>query len=76
MTSPLTTVNPKSLEEIFNSAPASLTDEELEIAVVELRRQRAKWQDAEAQGKRVAAPKAPKKTAKELMSLNIDDLGI
>jgi hypothetical protein len=76
MTSPLTTVNPRSLEEIFNAAPGSLSEAELDSVVVELRRQRAKWQEAEASGKRVSAPKAVKKSKEELLNINLDDLGI
>lgn len=76
MTSPLTTVNPRSLEEIFNTAPGSLSEAELDSVVVELRRQRAKWQEAEASGKRTTAPKAVKKSKEELLNINLDDLGI
>lgn len=76
MTSPLTTVNPRSLEEIFNASPASLNDTELEAVVIELKRQRAKWQEAEASGKRVSAPKLAKKSKEELLNISLDDLGI
>lgn len=76
MTSPLTTVNPRSLEEVFNASSASLTEVELEAVVVELQRQRAKWQEAEASGKRTTAPKAVKKTKEELLNINLEDLGL
>ena len=76
MTSPLTTVNPRSLEEVFNASPASLSEVELEAVVIELRRQRVKWQEAEASGKKVSAQKAVKKSKEELLNMSLDDLGI
>jgi hypothetical protein len=72
-TTPLSAVNPKSLDELFSADPDDLTKPELELVVKEMRAQAARWQVAEAAGKR-SAPKVPKASASP--GLSLEDLGL
>lgn len=64
---------PQSLDELF-SRGADWTDQELDVIIAELRRQRATWAQAEAQGKRSAPKSGPKTQADP--GLSIEDLGL
>lgn len=77
MESPLEEVNPRSLDEVFNSSPLTHSKEDRALIIAELRAQRAKWAQAEAEGKRAPRPKAPAKpklSSEELKNLSLDDL--
>lgn len=56
--SPLAEVQPQTLGELFSRDPLSLSDQDIDKIVEELRRQRAKWQEAEATGRKSAAKAA------------------
>lgn len=66
--SPLSQVNPKSLNELFNTSPDELTDEEVAVIVAKFQADRILF---------LANPTkktGPKKVAADL-NLSIDDLG-
>lgn len=65
---PLAEASPLSLQELFDKDPLSLSDDDIERIVTELRAARAKWE---------AAPKgrAPKAEAKPLPT-DLADLGL
>ena len=81
-TSPLSEADPQSLDELFSRLDQHITLNtlrsasacgDLDAVVRELRRQRAAWAKAEAEGK-VRAPKATKATPK--IQTTLDDLGL
>lgn len=67
-TSPLAEARPTSLDELFSRDPLDLQDQDISIIITELRKQRALWAAAEAQGK-TRAPKGAAPT-----NLTLDDL--
>lgn len=71
--SPLAEASPNAIERIFNDHPSNLSDEDLALAVAELRVQRERWKKAEAAGKRVST-KAPLSAPNP--DLDLDDLGL
>ena len=71
---PLAEANPLSLDEYFSRDPLGLSDQDIGIIVVELRRMRAHWVVAESQGK-TKAPKVPKAPG-EKKAVDLNDLGI
>ena len=75
MENPLKEADPNSLTELFARDPLDLADKDIDVIVAEFRRQRALWVQAEAQGKKPTAKKAPAaKTDKKAVSL--EDLGL
>lgn len=75
---PLLEAPATSLDELFSRDPLDLSDQDLSVIVVELRRQRVRWKQAEAEGKTARAPKAkaPKLTADQAQALSLADLGL
>jgi protein tyrosine phosphatase len=67
MQSPLAEANPESLQEIFDKDPLSLTDDNIEQVVQELRAQRDKWELAE---------KKTKAKAQVVSNISLEDLGL
>jgi hypothetical protein len=65
--SPLAEASPTSLQEIFDKDPLSLTDEDIDRTVAELRAQRERWEKTEAKGR--GKPK-------ELVKIDLADLGL
>lgn len=77
--SPLAEAVPESLDELFSRDPLSLTQQDLDKIIANLREARARWAAAEASGAKSAprsakAAAGPKVAAKPGMSL--DDLGL
>ncbi len=68
--SPLSEVDPQSLNQLFSTAPDELTDAQVDKIVLALEQDRKKFLEAEAAPK--AAKKAPKVAADP--GLSIDDL--
>lgn len=64
----LSEANPQSLDELFSRDPLKLSDADITIIVVELRRQREKW---EATGKRSTDPAAKKVVPKSLSDIGL-----
>jgi predicted DNA-binding transcriptional regulator YafY len=69
MTSPLAEASPESLQELFDKDPLQLTSDDIERIVTELRAQRERWKAAEATG-------AHKRVKKEVVKLDLADLGL
>lgn len=69
MTSPLSQVNPESLDYLFNQDPLTMTDETVGKIVDALRADRARF---------LAQPDKPAKTKKQAADLNVslEDLGL
>lgn len=65
--SPLTEASPTSLQELFDKDPLSLTDDDVERIVGELRAQRDRWEKA-----------SPKQKSKleAVTDISVEDLGI
>ena len=76
--SPLLEAPATSLDELFARDPLDLSDADLAAIVTELRRQRVRWKQAEAEGKpaRAAKAKAPKLTLDQAKDLSLADLGL
>jgi len=73
--SPLAEASPRSLDEFFSRDPLDLSDQDLDVIVAELRRQRKQFLVAEAQPKAPrGASKAPKTPAS--LALELGDLGL
>jgi hypothetical protein len=70
--SPLTEVNPDSLEDLFSTSPLERKPEEWKLVVESLRAQRAKWAQQEAAGTKLSKAKA-KAVPKALINLDDDD---
>lgn len=68
---PLVTANPKSLDELFSLDPMDLSDSNIDTVVLELRRMRHAFVQAEASGKK--PPRAAKGRAAP-SDLKLDDL--
>jgi hypothetical protein len=64
--SALPAFSPTSLDELFSRDPLQLADQDLDIIVEELRRQRAAWETGQK-----AKPRETKQTGK---NLSLDDL--
>jgi len=73
-TSPLSEVDPASLNELFARDPMDLTNQDLDKIIAALRAQRLKWKQDEASG---GAKKAAKiANAAETKKISVDDLDI
>lgn len=69
---PLTQANPQSLETLFNKDPLTLTESDIEIIILKLREERARWNQEE--NKKKSAPKTPKTAATQNLTLGDLDL--
>lgn len=72
MPSPLSEANPQALNEYFSKDALELTDQDIGVVVAELRRQRARWDTAEAGGKK----SLPKEKGGEKAQISLKDLGL
>ncbi len=75
---PLSEADPRSLDDLYSSDPLSLTDDDVDKIVADLRQKRALWatEDAAAQAQgRTRKPKAYK-SAPPKGQLSLGDLGI
>jgi hypothetical protein len=78
----LPVLNPRSLEDIFNTTPLEMSDEELDLFIAHCREVRQKVLEAEVKGKPRVGAKEPKAAAKAVPApvappnsqLSIDDL--
>jgi hypothetical protein len=68
-TSPLAEALPTSLQELFDRDPLSLTDDDIDRIVAELRAQRSRWEAGQRAGKKAPAQAAP-------TTLSLEDLGL
>lgn len=75
--SPLASVQPTSLDELFSRDPLDLADQDIDVIVAEYRRQREVWAKAEAAGaKRAPAPPKAKAIPGPKKSVSLGDLGL
>lgn len=76
--SPLSEADPRSLDDLYAADPLSLTDDDVDKIVSDLRQKRALWatEDAEAQSQgRARRPKAYK-SAPPKGQMDLSDLGL
>jgi hypothetical protein len=66
--SQLMEASPQSLDELFSRDPLQLSDQDITVIVVELRRQREKW---EATGAKSTDPAAKKVVPKSLSDIGL-----
>jgi hypothetical protein len=74
--SPLAGVNPDTLSELFARDPLGLADQDIETIVTELRRQRAKWREAELAGATKAPRGAKEPKAPASPAIKLTDIGL
>lgn len=67
MKSPLTEVNPNSLESIFNKDPETLTEDDIRKIVEELRADRERF---------LSAPRSNGKKKEAAANISLEDLGL
>lgn len=70
--SPLTEAQPTSLEAYFNLDPADMSDEDMDIIIAALRKDRKDFMQAEAEGKKPPRKKTPMPEG----GLELEDLGL
>lgn len=67
--SPLTQASPESLNKLFNTDPAELTDAQIETIVKALQADRERWVESESKPKRAAKTEAS-------ANLSLEDLDL
>lgn len=72
--SPLALVDPAAIDELFSRDPLQMKDADIDEIIAHLRRERSKWETAEA---RAAAKKEAKlNPSSPVAKISLDDLGL
>ncbi len=76
--SPLSEADPRSLDDLYAADPLSLTDNDVDKIVADLREKRALWESEDAAAQSQGRARRPKeyKSAPPKGQLNLKDLGI
>ena len=78
MPTPLTEAEPRSLDELYSADPLSLTDDDIDKMVADLREKRKLWAKEESASKTEGRARRPSayKDAPETGKISLGDLGL